>query len=456
MPVITEKPIKEISDFLGFFDSPTAGIKYYNADLSSAKIWNTASGATLYAQWKYKTDFASGTGTQENPFTINTAEQLRAFAEHVNFGETYSDTYFELGGNINLNDAEWTPIGTNSSYYFAGNLNGKGHTISNFKITASKGYVYVGLLGINYGILKNLGVENFTINIWPAGGLAGGLVGYNYYGVIENCYSACNITATTSSTSYMGVGGLVGHNYNGIITKSYATGNISVTTDVYASNDAGGLVALNDNGTITRSYSTGNVKGVSRSNTVRAGGLVALNRNSIITDCYATGNVSATASYAVAYAGGLIAIDKNDSAVTNCYAKGAVIVEVTGIKTSYDAYAGELLGYVNSGVVITSCYSTGDISTITVAGIAYAGGFVGDNNGGILINCYRYFGQKFYRKRGSSTYSTSSNTEGTVCSLEQINNTVSPSFYTSTLGWDHIIWDFSDLDLIEGKLSKLI
>jgi hypothetical protein len=39
------------SYFDGYFDSPTGGTKYYNADLSSAKNWDKGKNTTLYAQW---------------------------------------------------------------------------------------------------------------------------------------------------------------------------------------------------------------------------------------------------------------------------------------------------------------------------------------------------------------------------------------------------------------------
>jgi hypothetical protein len=37
--------------FDGYFDAPTGGTKYYNADLSSAKDWDKGKNTTLYARW---------------------------------------------------------------------------------------------------------------------------------------------------------------------------------------------------------------------------------------------------------------------------------------------------------------------------------------------------------------------------------------------------------------------
>ena len=50
MPNITI-PTKTYCGFLGYFDQETGGTKYYNADGTSAKIWDKTEDSTLYAQW---------------------------------------------------------------------------------------------------------------------------------------------------------------------------------------------------------------------------------------------------------------------------------------------------------------------------------------------------------------------------------------------------------------------
>ena len=190
---------------------------------------------------------------------------------------------YELVRSIDLGGAEWTPIGTSSSP-FTGEFNGNGYTVSNFKITT--GRKYVGLFGYNNGVIKNLGVENFTVNVSYSGIVyAGGLVGSNS-GSITNSYAAGNVSATAPS-SYAHAGGLVGENGGGSITNSYATGEVSATApSSYSSAYAGGLVGSNS-GDITNSYATGNVSATSTSSSsAYAGGLVGRNTGSSITNCY--------------------------------------------------------------------------------------------------------------------------------------------------------------------------
>ncbi|WP_421446348.1 GLUG motif-containing protein, partial [Agrobacterium tumefaciens] len=136
----------------------------------------------------------------------------------------------------------------------------------------SEGYVG-GLVGENYGAIRN---SHATGNVTSISG-AGGLVSYSE-GIIQNSF------ATGSVTGAYAVGGLVGGT-NGAsrISNSYATGN--VTASGY---QIGGLVGGNG-GNITNSYATGSVTG-----NAEVGGVVGLHFNSgggQMTNVYSTGRV---------------------------------------------------------------------------------------------------------------------------------------------------------------------
>ena len=410
-------------------------------------------------------DFSNGYPTLDYEYidsaiiTISTAEELERLQ-----GQTLVLSY-ELNADIDLGGMEWTPVAI-----FYGTFNGNGYTVSNFKITT--GRAYVGLFGYNKGVIENLGVENFTVNVSYSGNVyAGGLVGYNS-GDILNSYAAGDVSATGSSSAY--AGGLVGYNYAGSILKSYATGNVSATssssyayagglvgyntssggiTNSYAAGEvsataygayAGGLVGRNNSGSITNSYAAGDVSATG-SSFAYAGGLVGYNYRGSITNSYATGEVSATSTStytsAYAYAGGLVG-DNDSGSILNSYATGEV--SATADDSAY-AYAGGLVGG-NSGD-ITNSYAAGDVSATSTSSDAYAGGLVGWSSSGSITNCYRYSGQAFYRKEGSDTYSTASNALGTE---EDLTTLQSVSFHTSTLGWDESVWNF-----VEGAFPTL-
>lgn len=107
-------------------------------DGEEASIWG---GATAE-------NFARGTGTEANPYIIETAAHLAFFSLSVNNGITYSGKYIKLANDITLNRYnakywvltadEWEPIGTKSE--FAGNFDVGSHTISGIYIDTTKDY----------------------------------------------------------------------------------------------------------------------------------------------------------------------------------------------------------------------------------------------------------------------------------------------------------------------------
>ena len=403
-----------------------------NGEGTEVSLDNLKSPSWVYENlWAVETeiwDFSSGYPTLDYEYIdsaniiISTAEELKKLQ-----GQALVLSY-KLDANIDLGGIEWTPIAI-----FWGTFDGNGYTVSNFKITT--GRKYVGLFGYNEGVIQNLGVENFTVNVSYSDYVyAGGLAGENS-GSITNCYATGNVSASSSSSyddAY--AGGLVGVNRDGSITNCYATGEVSATsTSDYAY--AGGLAGRNS-GSITNCYATGNVRATGFYDAY-AGGLAGYNDYGSITNCYATGEVSATDSSS-AYAGGLVGYN-NRGSITNCYATG----EVSATSTSDDAYAGGLAGY-NDGGSIKNCYATGEVSATSTFNSssynAYAGGLAGENSGSIT-NCYRYSGQTFYRKEGSNIYSSASNNEGTA---EDLATLQSVAFHTSTLGWEASVWNFAE------------
>jgi hypothetical protein len=306
------------------------------------------------AQRKY----GGGSGTAEDPYQIATAEDL------VALGETPADydKHFILTDDIDLtghifDKAVIAPDTDPSKDWgqgtpFTGVFDGSGHTISHLTI---KGGGYLGLFGqlgwdLAAAKVKNMGVVD--VNIIGSGRFVGGLVGYNNYGDVAQCYS----TGAVSATSY--VGGLVGYNWIGDVT------HCSGTCQVSGDDNVAGLVALNYEGHVTNCYSTGAVNGKDS-----VGGLVGVNARGHVSHCY-----SASAVTGASDVGGLAGTNF-EGTVTQCYSTGAV--------SGSGARVGGLVGY-NSGSV-TDCYSTGMVS-----GATEIGGLVGYNSGksGDVAHCY--------------------------------------------------------------------
>ena len=96
--------------------------------------------------------FFNGEGTEESPYLLSNAADLRRFSTVINADTSgeYLNAYFVLTNDIDYGGAEWTPVGTYATETgyntaFQGHFDGQGHTISNFVITNE--YRYIGFFG---------------------------------------------------------------------------------------------------------------------------------------------------------------------------------------------------------------------------------------------------------------------------------------------------------------------
>jgi hypothetical protein len=288
-------------------------------------------------------DFLEGSGTEDNPYLVSTAEQLNLIGLFL----CELDKHFLLASDVNLADYTGTKFNIigNMNNPFTGVFDGNEYKIWNFTWD-SNSIDYIGLFGYlgEGGQIKNLCLENVDVNA-VNGSFVGGLVGSNGGG-ISNCYS------TGSASGDGNVGGLVGGN-SGTISDCYSTSSVSGTSIL------GGLVGRNYYGTISNSYSTGSVSG-----TDYVGGLVGENYYGRLTNCYSTGNVDAND-----YVGGL-AGRNYQATIANSYSVGSVDGnDSVGGLVGENYYSGTVT-YCYS--TISKCYSTGRVS-----GMTNVGGLVG-------------------------------------------------------------------------------
>ena len=144
---------------------------------------------------------------------------------------------FRLGADIDLAPAPGLYLP-----YLMGTLDGNGHQVRNLNLSAPQ-QQYLGLVGVNYGTVRNLGASNVTVD-----GLyyAGGVVGRNQAGArIEGSFSS-----GTVHSAFSGAGGLAGANF-GDIANSYSSAGVGA-----ASGPFGGLVGSNG-GSIGNSLASG-------------------------------------------------------------------------------------------------------------------------------------------------------------------------------------------------------
>ena len=341
---------------------------------------------------------------------ISTAEQLKNMKLDGNYA---------LSCDIDLGGIEWTPIGKDGVNYFTGIFDGKGYTISNFKITESK--EYIGFFGYFDGSVKNLNIENFYYTpVKSSSTTIGGVVAMNYNGTVDNCtvsgvISVPSYNGGTYATEY--IGGVVGYNYLGTTSNCTANVNISAsfTSTTYSSSNiayvgcvSGANLGTVDNckgygeisvTTVAKLICVGGVLGVNSGNLldssafstlyaegengeINIGGVVGKN-TSVLERCYSISTVSAKAQVSLVRIGGLAGHLYNSGAV-DCYSAGSV-----SINTYAAMDIGGLVGYAYSyNKEIKNCYSTADIIVENDVADVRAGGLVGYTNGTAIINCY--------------------------------------------------------------------
>ena len=300
---------------------------------------------------------SGGNGTQDDPWLISTAADLKALADILNSGNAstydahgddcgagnFHGYYFKQTADIDLQGIEnWEPIGYNGSTYFAGNYDGNGYIIRNAKSTGKvdvDGYATAGIFGwVAFGSVSNLHIENVTFSAAGDGNYAyaGGLAGTVYASEITNCsVSNSKISSTATYNSNNCAGGLAGYFVGSTFSKCAANNN-SVTSTSYS----GGFVGEQDD----------DYEGVDASKFV---------------DCYVAGstvNVSSPNSNGFSMAGGFCGEVTGDVLdLTNCFVYDtAVSVTADNMATlnSIGIFAGNL--YKNSPysakIITNNCY----------------------------------------------------------------------------------------------------
>ena len=109
-------------------------------------------------------------------YELSTELHMLWFAKNFSSGEDSA----VLMDNIDMKDAEWTPIGT-ADKPFSGNFDGNGHTISGLNYSGE----YAGLFGyMNNGTISNIKLADSS---FANGTASGGICAVNNGGTIENC-----------------------------------------------------------------------------------------------------------------------------------------------------------------------------------------------------------------------------------------------------------------------------
>lgn len=286
--------------------------------------------------------FAGGTGTENDPYQINTAEELAYFAKSVNGGKWYDREYIILKNNIDLKNQEWTPIGT-SNNPFKGNFDGGNHTVTGMRISNSSADC-VGLFGECIKFNVNSAIKNITVKDSDIHGKrhVGAIVGYAKEINIENCRSIGN--TINGKTNVGGICGYFGGSPGGKVSQCYNSSEVSGIIS------AGGIAGMGDRCIVENCLNTGEITIIGKAYQSTGGGIFGFfndddtNVSASITACVNLGKVSGGESF-----GGIVGStdSKSTGHISNCY------YNMDAITGGFDAgtalTAGQLCGALPEG-----------------------------------------------------------------------------------------------------------
>ncbi|MBS1434550.1 MAG: DUF4430 domain-containing protein [Oscillospiraceae bacterium] len=236
-------------------------------------------------------DTLSGSGTEDDPYLLATAADLKAFRDMAN-AEASSKLCATLTADIDLGGEAWTPFeGPTVGGAYAGTFDGANHTIKGLSVnlTSNAG---AGLFGTVCGAtIKNLKVEGNVSASSSA--FVGGIVGRTLTSAtIDSCSFAGTVTSTKKSGASNATAGIVGKVKTGTVTITNCANTATVNGN---GNIAAGILGYGGSNkvTIENCYNTGAISGqwyasgICGSSTVKA-------QTSSIRNCYNSGTITAT------------------------------------------------------------------------------------------------------------------------------------------------------------------
>ena len=253
--------------------------------------------------------YFSGSGTEDAPYIISSAEHIIRLSNDVNSGIDYKNEFFVLTNDIDFEGQTLVPIG-NEDNPFRATFDGAGYTISNVVID-SVNTLKLGFWGVCEGAeIKNLGIRDIEISSLDVATeetsfALGGICGVATNTQISQCFVKNQdekmFDIKTSKRAY--IGGIAG-----MLAGSSSMFDCFVMTDISALSNTispvdihvGGLVGFVDNSHILNSYSAGDIvcgNLVAENVEMRlfAGGVLGFVQGAYSTtkNCFCLGDVSA-------------------------------------------------------------------------------------------------------------------------------------------------------------------
>ena len=368
--------LDELTDYAAIEQARQEGLTAIEQAYTSAsgKLKKLLDSARAEDGWDGTPSQPHGTGTEDDPYQIGTAQELAWLAYAVNNQMESAGYCAVLTADIDLGYCRWPVIGilsSNGQRAYTGTFDGQGHTVSGLYITSLGGRQKLGLFGVAQdAVIENLtvrgsieltGVKSYDMT---AGYIIGGLLGSGEVkdgkGVtIRNCVSQVDI-----SVSFVNDQKAQRASVSGLVGRLSGSGSHEITDcrnegRVYTSFEPG-------------AYYLGGFGGDGGQ-----GGIVGfIDASARLERCVNTGTVYAGRAAGV---GGIVGnAGANGVTITlnQCANQGAVSNDIGGALLRKGGTGG-IIGLAPTGsITVSSCYNTG-----VVAGSAIVGGILGDEKG---------------------------------------------------------------------------
>jgi hypothetical protein len=416
--------------FEGFASEITLFVPY-----NTLEAYQNAPGWSRFAQktiekslWNGTAElWTQGNGTIDDPYLIESAEQLAWLSKSVN--ETtnmvidtfyspggapwidttyydfyaYRDTYFRLVTDIDLQNGyglKWNSIGNkhykndiNYCNYFCGHFDGNNHEISNFTINVPTNYsvieneYYYGLFGIVLdGSINNIVAKKGIFEVHDQQNKCiGGIVGKCINGRLTNCHTNAEWIQCghvddggVTSLTHSSVGGIVGVAEKSLIENCSGAGILKVVCEILSNSDG--------------KYGVGGIAGVFRCDDQP-------NENNTIFGCSFTGTVDARSIFRQGHGGGIVGLCTSATEGSGtikfekCFSKGVLRGACLQWSGSRPFSLGGIVGcvYDLDTLSVLNCYSNESLTASANDTYCYVGGIVGkaeSNTTLIVKNCY--------------------------------------------------------------------
>jgi len=395
----------------------------------------------------------SGSGTEEDPFLIGTAEDLARLAFLTNRADTaFWNKHYRLVADIDLSDfganfndgRGWIPIGLGVSApgggVFLGVFDGNNHTITGLYINdqdLSRAGLS-GLFGDVRGVVKNLRLVDVDIHIREGGAIAGLVCG-----LIINSYSSGTVSGANN------VGGIAGWAQSiSSVQPVAAIVNSSSSARVSGSQSVGGIVGFAFGGCVVNSSFTGVVSG-----NWNTGGIAGHLARGSIANSYSTDSVIGNNQVGGVVGGSTFGGMTFDASIENSFATGVVVGVsdvggVVGRAALFNEF--DVVSVTSSAALNPSVYGNTNVGRIA-GSVVLPSSFPELATGEFILSGNRALNSLVDRD-GQTTSWTDKTHDGIGGADMTQANALSASFWTNPANWQGQAWNTDFWNFVDGQL----